>query len=53
MYFVNCVNTIILTYIGNTTNLWQHLEESHIQEFFQAKKEAKEVANESESSNGS
>lgn len=29
------------SYIGNTTNLWQHLEEGHINEFRQAKEEAK------------
>ena len=35
------------SYVGNTTNLWQHLEESHTQEIYQAKKETKEAANES------
>ena len=29
------------SYVGNTTNLWQHLEEGHINEFRQAKEEAK------------
>ena len=28
-------------YVGNTTNLWQHLEEGHINEFCQAKEESK------------
>ena len=40
------------SYVGNTTNLWQHLEESHIEEYRQAKEEAKQV-NESESRTGS
>ena len=29
------------SYVGNTTNLWQHLEESHIEEYRQAEEEAK------------
>ena len=29
------------SYVGNTTNLWQHLEEGHINEFRQAKEESK------------
>ena len=29
------------SYVGNTTDLWQHLEEGHINEFRQAKEEAK------------
>ena len=32
------------SYVGNTTNLWQHLEESHIREYRQAKEEAKEAS---------
>ena len=36
------------SYMGNTTDLWQHMEESHIEEYRQAKEEAKQV-NESES----
>ena len=40
------------SYVGNTTNLWQHLEESHIEEYRQAKEEAKQV-NELESRTGS
>ena len=36
------------SYVGNTTNLGQHLEESHIKEYCQGKEEAKQ-AGESES----
>ena len=39
------------SYVGNTTNLWQHLEESHIEEYRQGKEEAKQ-ASESESQSG-
>ena len=38
----------VICKLGNTTNLWQHMEESHIEEYRQAKEEAKQV-NESES----
>ena len=40
------------SYVGNTTNLWQHLEESHIKEYRQGKEEAKQ-ASEFESRSGS
>ena len=39
------------SFVGNTTNLWQHLEESHIEEYRQGKEEAKQ-ASESESRSG-
>lgn len=32
------------SYVGNTSNMWQHLEESHVEEFRKAKEEAKESA---------
>ena len=40
------------SYVGNTANLWQHLEESHIEEYRQAKevKQASESQSRSESS---
>ena len=40
------------SYVGNTMNLWQHMEDSHIEEYRQAKEEAKQVT-ESESRTGS
>ena len=30
------------SYVGNTSNMWQHLEESHVEEYRKAKEEAKE-----------
>ena len=37
------------SYVGNTTNLWQHLEECHVETYREAKEEAKQ-ASEKESS---
>ena len=28
------------SYVGNTSNMWQHLEESHVEEFHKAKEDA-------------
>jgi len=38
------------SYVGNTTNLWQHLEECHVETFREAKEEAKQASEESSSS---
>ena len=32
------------SYVGNTMNLWQHLEESHIEEYHQGKEEVKQAS---------
>ena len=48
MFLISCVNAIISTSVGNTTNSWQYMEESHIKEYHEAKEKAKQT-NESES----